>query len=121
HAIAFRREDWRCDYRPREGDRQLRQEGPSFRRARRAGSPQRQDAAGALPPHRDLPAARAGSGVGGLARVTSLRAGASVEMGMFKSALLTCALTAVGSLAGIFGLAVAPVSAQPNAKPEAEL
>jgi hypothetical protein len=42
-------------------------------------------------------------------------------MGMFKSALLTCALTAVGSFAGIFGLAVAPVSAQTNAKPQAEL
>ena len=45
-------------------DRQLRQEGPPLRRARRAGRRQRQDAAGALPPHRDLPAARAGGGVG---------------------------------------------------------
>jgi hypothetical protein len=42
-------------------------------------------------------------------------------MGMFKSALLTCALAAMVSLAGISGLAVAPVSAQTNAKPQPEL
>ena len=48
----------------RKGDRQLREEGPPLRRTRRAGRRQRQDAAGALPAHRDLPAARAGGGVG---------------------------------------------------------
>ena len=55
--------------RARESDRQLRQEGPPLRRTRRAGGRQRQDAAGALPPHRDLPAARAGGGVGTLSSV----------------------------------------------------
>ena len=54
----------RCNHRPRKSHRQLRQEGPPLRRARRAGGRQRQDAAGALPSHRDLPAARAGGGVG---------------------------------------------------------
>ena len=58
-AAAYRR---RID-RARESRRQLRQEGPSLRRTRRAGGRQRQDAAGALPAHRDLPAARAGGGV----------------------------------------------------------
>ncbi|MGY4352732.1 hypothetical protein ACVWXM_009225 [Bradyrhizobium sp. GM7.3] len=43
---------------------ELREEGPPLRRARRAGGCQRHDAAGALPAHRDLPAARAGGGVG---------------------------------------------------------
>ena len=52
---------------PRKSDRQLRQEGPPLRRARRAGGRQRQDAAGALPPHCNLPAARTGGGVGGRA------------------------------------------------------
>ena len=59
----------RRNHRPREGHRQLRQEGPPLRRARRAGGRQRPDAAGALPPHRDLPAARAGGGVGALSSV----------------------------------------------------
>ena len=54
----------RRNHRARQSHRQLRQEGPPLRRARRAGRRQRQDAAGALPPHRDLPAARAGGGVG---------------------------------------------------------
>ena len=54
----------RCIDRPRKSHRQLRQEGPPLRRTRRAGRRQRQDAAGALPSHRDLPAARAGGGVG---------------------------------------------------------
>ena len=57
----------RCNHRPRKSDRQLRQEGPPLRRTRRAGRRQRPDAAGALPPHRDLPAARAGGGVEGRA------------------------------------------------------
>ena len=50
--------------RAREGHRQLREEGPSLRRTRRACRRQRQHAAGALPAHRDLSAARAGGGVG---------------------------------------------------------
>ena len=54
----------RRNHRARQSDRQLRQEGPPLRRARRAGGRQRQDAAGALLAHRDLPAARTGGGVG---------------------------------------------------------
>lgn len=42
-------------------------------------------------------------------------------MNMFNSALLTRALAAMVSLAGVTGLAVAPVSAQTNAKPQPEL
>ena len=49
---------------PRQSDRQLREEGPSLRRARRTRRRQRHDAARPLPAHRDLPAARAGGGVG---------------------------------------------------------
>src|SRR6266436_7935317 len=49
--------------RARKSHRQLRKEGPPLRRARRAGGRQRQNAAGALPAHRDLPAARTGGGV----------------------------------------------------------
>ena len=40
---------------------------------------------------------------------------------MFKSALLTRALAAMVSLAGVTGLAVAPIFAQTNAKPQPEL
>ena len=50
----------------RQSRRQLRQKRPSLRRARRAGRRQRQDAAGALPSHRDLSAERTGGGVGTL-------------------------------------------------------
>ena len=65
--LAFGGKDRRRHHRPRKSHRQLRQEGPPLRRTRRAGGRQRPDAAGALPPHRDLPAARAGGGVRGAA------------------------------------------------------
>lgn len=45
----------------------------------------------------------------------------TVEMGMFKSALPTRVLAVMISLAGISGLAVAPISAQADAKPQPEL
>jgi hypothetical protein len=48
-------------------------------------------------------------------------AGVTVEMSMFKSALPTRVLAAMVSLAGATGLAVAPISAQTNAKPQPEL
>jgi hypothetical protein len=47
-----------------ESHRKLREEGSPFRRTRRAGGRGRHDAVGALPAHRDLPAARTGSGLG---------------------------------------------------------
>ncbi|MGY4487424.1 hypothetical protein ACVWWR_006615 [Bradyrhizobium sp. LM3.2] len=53
----------RRDHRAGKSHRELREERPPLRRARRAGARQRHDAAGALPAHRDLPAARAGGGV----------------------------------------------------------
>lgn len=40
---------------------------------------------------------------------------------MFKSALLTRALAAMVSLAGVTGLVVTPIFAQTNAKPQPEL
>ena len=75
HAAFVGREARRRHHGARQGDRQLRQEGPPLRRTRRAGRWQRADAAGALPPHRNLPAARAGGGVG-----TDARASFSVVM-----------------------------------------
>ncbi len=63
NKVLVRRQKRRRTHRSGEGDRQLREEGPSLRRAGRARRCQRRDAAGALPAHRDLPAARAGGGL----------------------------------------------------------
>ena len=105
-------EDRRRNHRPRESDRQLRQEGPPFRRARRAGRRQRHDAAGALPAHRNLPAARAGGGVGRMSAVRRARPivcmhirGPERRRGMFTSVFLQNTLTAMASFAGIVALA----------------
>ena len=83
-AVGF--QDRRCAHGACQGDWQLRQEGPPLRRTRRAGGRQRQDAAGPLPPHRDLPAARAGGGVGQHVAALSLsfpaKAGNPVHRGL---------------------------------------
>ena len=64
HAASVGRQSRRRDHGARESDGQLRKEGAPLRRTRRAGRRQRPHAIGALPAHRDLPAARAGGGVG---------------------------------------------------------
>src|SRR5258707_5122500 len=61
-AASVGGEEWRRIDRARKSHRQLRKEGPPLRRAGRAGRRQRPNACGVLPPHRDLPAARAGGG-----------------------------------------------------------
>src|SRR5882762_9735406 len=62
-AAIVGRQGRRRDHGARQSDRQLRQEGPPFRRVRRAGGRQPQHAARALPAHRDLSAARTGGGL----------------------------------------------------------
>jgi hypothetical protein len=64
NAAAVGGEEWRRIDRARESHRQLREEGPPLCRGGCAGRRQQPHPGGALSPHRDLPAARAGGGVG---------------------------------------------------------